>query len=732
MKIKIKLSLLVIAIMAVAITGIAALLLNKASGISTDLSLRGIQYLASQQAEYWKGREEGYLRALRTIANVMSNYENLPPAERRDRFDDMLKSTLVSEPDMITVYSIWKPNALDNMDAHFIGRAGSGASGQYAMAFSRETGEILGRASTDIDATMTFFNGGSSKNDRVEHPFARNINGTSAYLIRFMVPITNPQTNETVGAVGCLINIAPIQPVLEKTIMEHEEIAIMIIYSGNGFILAHFLPDRIGKKLIDVDKEFGKNIQLAYQAVLEGKGYRDSAYDPTLDTNIELVIQPVQIGSSDTTWSIMIGTTEEYVQAEVRTISKFTIVLALIAILITAVIVFIVLAYVTKPIVSVTDTLKDISEGDGDLTRAIPEKGNDEIADMSRYFNKTMEKIKHLVGTIKEQTVIMMDTGNELAANMTQTAAAVNEITANTQNIKSKMLSQSASVTQTSATMEQITDNIGKLNGYVENQAASVAQSSSAIEEMLANIQFVTQTLIKNSGSVSKLSSDSEVGSASLHTVAADIQKIAMESEGLLEINSVMQKIASQTNLLSMNAAIEAAHAGEAGKGFAVVADEIRQLAESSSAQSKTTSAVLKKIKESIDKIKESTGNVLEKFEAINSGVKTVSEQEEVIRSAMEEQSEGSKQILEAVGQLNEITGQVKGGSIEMFNGSKEVSQESKNLEIVTQDITDGINEMASGAQQINIAVTRVNEISVKNKENIDLLVKEVERFKIA
>jgi methyl-accepting chemotaxis protein len=110
-----------------------------------------------------------------------------------------------------------------------------------------------------------------------------------------------------------------------------------------------------------------------------------------------------------------------------------------------------------------------------------------------------------------------------------------------------------------------------------------------------------------------------------------------------------MENIASQTNLLSMNAAIEAAHAGETGKGFAVVAGEIRKLAESSRLQSKTIGDVLKKIKASIDKITKSTENVLTKFEAMDSGVKTVVNQEENIRNAMEEQGQGSRQVLNSV-----------------------------------------------------------------------------------
>jgi methyl-accepting chemotaxis protein len=213
--------------------------------------------------------------------------------------------------------------------------------------------------------------------------------------------------------------------------------------------------------------------------------------------------------------------------------------------------------------------------------------------------------------------------------------------------------------------------------------------------------------------------------------VVSDIQEIARESEGLLEINSVMENIASQTNLLSMNAAIEAAHAGEAGKGFSVVAEEIRKLAESSSEQSKTISNVLKTMKSSIDKITNSTENVLKRFETIDSCVKTVVDQEENIRNAMEEQGTGSNQLLKGVSSVNELTRLVKSGSEEMLEGSKEVIKEGKNLEMVTQEITGGMSEMASGAEQINVAVNSVNDLSHKNKESIDILIKEVSHFKV-
>ncbi|MDR0511971.1 MAG: methyl-accepting chemotaxis protein [Treponema sp.] len=384
-----------------------------------------------------------------------------------------------------------------------------------------------------------------------------------------------------------------------------------------------------------------------------------------------------------------------------------------------------------KPIEVAVVMLKEISEGEGDLTRKLEISSEDEVGRMAYYFNSTLQRIRNLVISIRTQATSLSGIGSELASSMEETAAAVNEISVNTQNISSRIMSQSAGVTQTYSTMEQVTQNIGKLNGHVETQTSAVSQSSAAIEEMIANIHSVTSTLSKNTENVRELDSASEVGRSSLAEVITDIQGIARESESLMEINSVMQNIASQTNLLSMNAAIEAAHAGEAGRGFAVVADEIRKLAESSSAQSKTIGGVLKKIKTSIDKITQSTDNVLRKFEAIENGVKVVAQQEESILRAMEEQGQGSRQVLQGIGQLSEISDQVKGGSLQMMEGSREVMLECKNLQNVTQEISGGMIEMATGTDEINIAVNRIKELSGSNRESIQILMSEVSKFKV-
>jgi methyl-accepting chemotaxis protein len=366
-----------------------------------------------------------------------------------------------------------------------------------------------------------------------------------------------------------------------------------------------------------------------------------------------------------------------------------------------------------------------------DLTQQIENKHRDETGILGDFFNLTFGKMKGLIIDIKRKTFGLTETGEELTDQMTKTRKDIDGINSNIQIMRNQVLSQADKVNATSNTMDNIISGLEDLNKHITVQAESVSQSSSAIEEMLANIQSVTHTLIRNTANINTLTESSQAGRIDLQKVSADIKEIAQESENLLQINSVMQTIASQTNLLSMNAAIEAAHAGETGKGFAVVADEIRKLAENSSVQSKTISAVLKKIKSMIDTITKSTGILLERFALIEQEVQTVSDQESQIRNAMEEQGEGSRQILEAVTQLNTVTSQVRRASSEMTEGSKSVKTQSRDLKNITSEVAGSMDEMTQSADEISTAITRVQEISKENKENIDGLSTEIARFKV-
>jgi methyl-accepting chemotaxis protein len=381
---------------------------------------------------------------------------------------------------------------------------------------------------------------------------------------------------------------------------------------------------------------------------------------------------------------------------------------------------------------SVVVQLENLSSKQKDLTKRISICSVDELGSIAGMVNAFSEHLSDGIGTIKYKINALTNTGHELSVNMGKTSKSVDQISANFENMKGMMKQQEQGASEADHAVKDIRKSIDNLNTLIEDQSESINTSSSAIEEMTANIHSVTKTLIDNSKNVTELLGASENGKAGLQTVAQKIQDIARDSEGLLEINSVMENIASQTNLLSMNAAIEAAHAGESGKGFAVVAGEIRKLAESSGRQSNTTAAMLKKIKASIDSITASSNEVLSRFGVIDNGVKTVSQHEQNILNAMEEQEVGGKQILESMDRLKEINVSVKKGAGDMLKSGNRLMKQTDDFIKISNVSVTGMNDIVNGAmREIQTAVGLVDEMSAENNRNFEELKVESEKFKV-
>ena len=355
----------------------------------------------------------------------------------------------------------------------------------------------------------------------------------------------------------------------------------------------------------------------------------------------------------------------------------------------------------------------------------------DELGFLMNALNNFQAVTANLLNRIITESGLLTNLGHTLSTNMNQTASAVYEISANIDSVKQQTLTQAASVTETAATVEEIIRTIKQLNGSIENQVESIAQSSSAIEEMTANISSVTKTLGKTDETIQNLAAATIDGRDTIVNSVTVTQNIAEESGGLIEASNVIQHIASQTNLLAMNAAIEAAHAGEAGKGFAVVADEIRKLAEESSAQGKSITETLKILSVQIEGLSDSAKSAEEKFELIFNLSDQVKNMSHELMSSMQEQEQGSREILTAIKTITEVTAEVQSGSREMLQGGEGVAEEMQKLDNLTRVLADSMNEMAAGALQINNAAQEVKAITEKNEQSIDALENEVHMFKV-
>lgn len=367
----------------------------------------------------------------------------------------------------------------------------------------------------------------------------------------------------------------------------------------------------------------------------------------------------------------------------------------------------------------------------GDLTDRVAVKRNNEIGRLMTNLNMAIEHTHTMLTVLKEEADKMTAIGSDLSSNMEETAAAVKQISSNATTVKEKALMQAAGVTETAAAGEQIQ---GKLNLLVEGitrQSESITQSSALITRTAENMLRINKILSQNDELIKTVYGQMKAGTDGARAANEFVKKIAERSEALLEASQVIQNIASQTNLLAMNAAIEAAHAGESGKGFAVVADEIRKLAEESNMQGKQIGAVIKESTEIIAQVSEAGIQAEKTFTDVYGLISNISEKEDSIVDLMREQEENGTQVLSAIETINKVTKDVSTASIEMLEGGKQIAEEMQKLAEITRETTDSMTEIASGAEQITDAVEEVVSITEQNKTSIDHLAQEVGKFKI-
>ncbi len=652
-----------------------------------------ISAIAQQYGEQIKGQLQRPIAIAEDLARVnallgmQDSLGNPQLLITRPEINHLLKATLEQNPDLLNAYIAWEPDALDASDDLYAGmpELGSDEDGRFVPWWYRDTnGAAKVELLPDPNSHTLLSNGvrageyylcvQETKRSCVIDPAAYAMNGQDVLMSSFSAPIL--VDGDFMGIAGVDLSLEFIQTLLTQAQQQlYGGVAELALIASNGSLVASTShPNELGRSASSL---------LSSQELTALKNLSSAAqYSEDASSGLIKVFLPLQLADSATQWTLYLQLPSALVQADLQAFSAATaeqqnhnvLVLTSIGVLVAllGLLAIVLMARgIARPLAQMADTLNDIAQGEGDLTRRLSSNRQDELGQIARGFNTFLDKLQSMMGQVVSSVQRVSDASENTADIAIQTSQGVRKQL-------TEMDLVATAVHEMSSTAQEVASNANQAAEATHNADMAAQNGKTTIMNTVSTINHLADEILR---------------------AVATVQHLEQEGE---QINSVLvsiRSIAEQTNLLALNAAIEAARAGEQGRGFAVVADEVRNLAL---------------------KTQQATEEIQKMIEQLQGGTHAAVQ---VMESSQQHTLDCVAHVQSAAGALDEITQAVSvihQMNIQIASAAEEQSSVAEDINRNVSTIGSVADDVAQGAERTSSASTELTQLAEQQRRLIN------------